>query len=126
MCRLSKLSARWMGELGFSIGITDVTPADILNERKGAAIDKGNAECDEYITAFNRGKLDLLPGCNEIQTLEVRLTPSHTLPSHVLPLCKPHSTSSVRPTVVAVCAPWRSLQWCVMYRPDGVAALPLA
>lgn len=72
MCRLSKLSARWMGELGFSIGITDVTPADVLNERKDAAIAEGNVECDGFIQAFNQGKLDLMPGCNEIQTLEVR------------------------------------------------------
>jgi hypothetical protein len=58
MCRLSKLSARWMGELGFSIGITDIHSADVLSAQVHGDY-RGNVECGTFIQAFSRAKLDL-------------------------------------------------------------------
>ena len=45
MGRLAKLSARFIGERGFSIGIDDVTPAPLLDRRKRDTISSSYAEC---------------------------------------------------------------------------------
>lgn len=72
MSRLAKLSARFIGEQGFSIGITDVTPAPSLLEEKAATIKKSYGICTDFINQYNSGSLDLLAGCDEDQSLEVR------------------------------------------------------
>ncbi len=45
MRRLSKLSARFIGEHGFSIGVDDVTPAQRLLLEKQATIESSYLEC---------------------------------------------------------------------------------
>ncbi|XP_020550632.1 DNA-directed RNA polymerase III subunit 1 isoform X2 [Sesamum indicum] len=74
MNRLAKLSARWIGNHGFSIGINDVTPGDVLNKEKKLTIDKEYGQCTDYIESYNSGKLELLPGCNRAETLEAKIT----------------------------------------------------
>ncbi|KAG8374810.1 hypothetical protein BUALT_Bualt10G0034300 [Buddleja alternifolia] len=74
MNRLAKLSARWIGNHGFSIGINDVQPGDVLNKEKKVTIDKEYGRCTEYIEHFKSGKLKLLPGCNEAETLEANIS----------------------------------------------------
>jgi hypothetical protein len=83
MARLAKLSSRFIGEGGFSIGITDVTPAAALLAEKAATIKHNYATCDDLISQFRDGTLELLPGCDEDQSLEVcrRLLPSSTAAS---------------------------------------------
>ena len=49
MNRLSKLSARFMGERGFSIGISDVWANDELQFKKQQLVDQGYLECLEKI-----------------------------------------------------------------------------
>lgn len=71
MSRLAKLSARFIGEVGFSIGITDVTPAAKLLDGKATIIDSSYGICDDFIRQFKTGSLDLLPGSNEEESLEV-------------------------------------------------------
>lgn len=73
MNRLAKLSARWIGNHGFSIGIDDVQPKDKLIKGKEETIDDGYKKCDGFIEAFNSGKLELLPGCDAAQTLESKI-----------------------------------------------------
>jgi hypothetical protein len=68
--RVAKLSARWIGNRGFSIGIDDVTPTARVNETKRGLLAKGYGSCDEKISLFKRGKLPPQSGCNEEQTLE--------------------------------------------------------
>lgn len=46
MNRLAKLSARFIGERGFSIGVDDVTPADVLQRRKRAIISQSYVQCE--------------------------------------------------------------------------------
>jgi hypothetical protein len=46
MNRLAKLSARFIGERGFSIGIDDVTPAPVLQRRKQQIIAQSYALCE--------------------------------------------------------------------------------
>ncbi len=70
MSRLAKLSARQMGNHGFRIGIGDVSPRATLVKSKGEMMDKGYGQCLSYIDLYNKGKLQLQPGCNLDQTLE--------------------------------------------------------
>ncbi|KAK8921953.1 DNA-directed RNA polymerase II subunit RPB1 [Platanthera zijinensis] len=70
MNRLAKLSARWIGNHGFSIGIDDVQPGERLNQKKKRIIDEGNRKCLEFITKYNRGELPLATGCDAVQSLE--------------------------------------------------------
>ncbi|KAJ0985807.1 hypothetical protein J5N97_004163 [Dioscorea zingiberensis] len=74
MNRLAKLSARWIGNHGFSIGIDDVQPGEHLSQQKRKEINDGYRECREFISLYGEGKLTLQPGCNAAQTLEVKIT----------------------------------------------------
>lgn len=56
---------------GFSIGIDDVQPGEILREKKDNLIAEANKACDELIERSKAGLLENQPGCNEEQTLEV-------------------------------------------------------
>lgn len=73
MGRLAKLSARWIGNHGFSIGIDDVQPGECLNQQKKRTIDDGNRECRDFITKYNKGELTLQTGCDAAQTLELEI-----------------------------------------------------
>ena len=70
MNRLAKLSARWLTDQGFSIGISDVYPGQTLVDLKQQLVDKAYAECDAVIKKFQHGHLDKSSGCNEEQTME--------------------------------------------------------
>ncbi|XP_042460979.1 DNA-directed RNA polymerase III subunit 1-like isoform X1 [Zingiber officinale] len=74
MNRLAKLSARWIGNHGFSIGIDDVQPGEHLTSQKKRKIDDGYRECYDLISSYSKGKLSLQPGCNAAQTLELKIT----------------------------------------------------
>ncbi|KAG8633988.1 DNA-directed RNA polymerase III subunit 1 isoform X3 [Manihot esculenta] len=74
MNRLAKLSARFIGNHGFSIGIDDVQPGKKLIDEKGKTISNGYQQCDKLIEEYNEGKLSLKPGCDAIQTLEAEIT----------------------------------------------------
>jgi hypothetical protein len=75
MGRLAKLSARFIGEAGFSIGIDDVSPAPALQRAKAALLEENYAKVATLVRDFKRGSLDLLPGCTEDESLEVRAAP---------------------------------------------------
>jgi DNA-directed RNA polymerase III subunit RPC1 len=70
MNRLSKLSARWLGSQGFSIGIDDVQPGIKLLALKQELVEKAYADSDDVIGRFQDGKLEKAPGCDEEQTME--------------------------------------------------------
>jgi len=70
MNRLAKLSSRWIGTRGFSIGVTDVTPSSDLQLHKKQLLSKGYATCSENINQWKMGRLQASPGCDEEQTLE--------------------------------------------------------
>ena len=70
MNRLSKLSARWLTNQGFSIGIGDVYPGEKLTNLKKLLVEGAYAESDAVIEKFKDGKLDKAAGCNEEQTME--------------------------------------------------------
>ncbi|KAI9831688.1 MAG: hypothetical protein M1819_004754 [Sarea resinae] len=70
MNRLAKLSARWLTNQGFSIGISDVYPGDRLVALKQALVERAYAECDAVIAKFRDGKLEKAAGCDEEATME--------------------------------------------------------
>jgi len=74
MNRLAKLSARFIGNQGFSIGIDDVTPAEKLRIAKEHTVNMGYADAHAFIKQYNEGALQLQPGCNMEQTLEAQVT----------------------------------------------------
>nr|XP_034916946.1 DNA-directed RNA polymerase III subunit 1 isoform X2 [Populus alba] len=74
MNRLAKLSARWIGNHGFSIGIDDVQPGKKLVDEKGKTISNGYRHCNKLIADYNGGRLALKPGCDATQTLETEIT----------------------------------------------------
>ncbi|QPG76339.1 DNA-directed RNA polymerase III subunit [Brettanomyces nanus] len=73
MNRMAKLTARYMGEKGFSIGINDVIPSEIVKEKKEEMVRAAYKSCDDLIELFKKGKLETQPGCNEEETLESKI-----------------------------------------------------
>ena len=74
MNRLAKLSARWLTNEGFSIGISDVYPGRKLVESKGELITDVYKKADTMIKELDMGKLSRDPGCDEEQTMENRIS----------------------------------------------------
>ncbi|KZS94039.1 beta and beta-prime subunits of DNA dependent RNA-polymerase [Sistotremastrum niveocremeum HHB9708] len=74
MNRLAKLCARWLANLGFSLGINDVTPGPILAAKKDALIEEAYRICLDLIEKAKYGKLVNKPGCNQEQTLEAEIS----------------------------------------------------
>ncbi|KAJ3236806.1 hypothetical protein HDU81_010375 [Chytriomyces hyalinus] len=70
MNRVAKLSARWLANQGFSIGIDDVQPGDVLRREKESLILGGYEKCSDLITQRAEGKLACAPGMSEDETLE--------------------------------------------------------
>lgn len=74
MNRVAKLSARWLANQGFSIGIDDVQPGEILKSEKETMVEDGYRKCDSFIKMSQSGELPSQPGCNEEQTLEAEIS----------------------------------------------------
>ncbi|EXJ88840.1 DNA-directed RNA polymerase III subunit RPC1 [Capronia epimyces CBS 606.96] len=70
MNRLSKLCARWLGNQGFTVGISDVTPPDLLVKAKAEMIAKVFEECKAFVQASKAGKLKRKAGLDDAGTLE--------------------------------------------------------
>lgn len=74
MNRLARLSARWLGSQGFSIGIGDVYPSHDLVLKKKALMSNAMARSEDLILQFSQGRLRRDPGCDQEQTLENKLS----------------------------------------------------
>lgn len=70
MNRLAKLSARYLTNQGFSIGINDVYPSAALTAEKQKLVDKAYHEAGQIIKEFQDGKLEKATGCDMEETLE--------------------------------------------------------
>jgi DNA-directed RNA polymerase III subunit RPC1 len=70
MGRVAKLSARWIGDRGWTIGLDDVTPGKGISEFKKDVTLAKYAYVQTKIEEYNNGKLHLKPGCTAEQTLE--------------------------------------------------------
>ncbi|KAK9494529.1 hypothetical protein V1508DRAFT_437908 [Lipomyces doorenjongii] len=74
MSRMAKLCARFLGNRGFSIGINDVTPGNVLNSKKDVLVEKAYSACEDLIVRLKEGNLETKPGCNEEETLEMDIS----------------------------------------------------
>jgi len=74
MCRLSKLSARWLGNFGFSVGINDVEPGGNLVERKKQLVTKAYQDVERMIEDWRAGGIEAQAGCDVEQTLENKIS----------------------------------------------------
>ncbi|KAF9436386.1 hypothetical protein BGZ76_004117 [Entomortierella beljakovae] len=74
MNRLAKLCARWLGTVGFSIGINDVQPGDVLASKKDQLVRSAYSKCDDLIHRSTTGQLENQPGCDVEQTLEALIS----------------------------------------------------
>lgn len=104
MWRLVRLTAYYIQNRGFSIGIGDVTPGAGLIKAKQDLVSAGYARCEEYIQQLKCGKLQAQPGCNEEETLEaVCLKELSVVRDHAGKAClrELHKTNS--PLIMAVC-----------------------
>ena len=70
MNRLARLSARYLTNQGFSIGISDVYPGQDLQEKKTSLVTNAYGECNQLIQKFKENKLEKATGCNMEETLE--------------------------------------------------------
>lgn len=70
MNRLAKLSARYLTNQGFSLGIKDVFPSDNLTKYKQDLVLKSYQQCEVLIQKFQDGTLDKVTGCTAEQSLE--------------------------------------------------------
>lgn len=70
MTRLAKLSARWLANQGFSLGINDVIPGEMLQNNKDQMVEEAYEKCESNIELAKRGKLQNAPGCDQETTLE--------------------------------------------------------
>ena len=68
--RLSKLTSRYLGDKGFSIGIDDVTPSVKMRAVKEKILLDGQKQAEDQIQAYKTGSIRLKPGCDALQSLE--------------------------------------------------------
>lgn len=74
MNRLAKLSARWLSEQGFSIGINDVYPSEQLNIKKSNLVKAAYDKVFAIIKKYQNGELKRDPGCDEEGTMENQIS----------------------------------------------------
>ncbi|KAJ1562028.1 hypothetical protein HK405_000629 [Cladochytrium tenue] len=74
MNRVAKLSARWLANQGFSIGIDDVQPGDNLKSHKESMVEEAYRKCDDFIRMSLAGELPSQPGSTDEQTLESEIS----------------------------------------------------
>lgn len=71
MDRWARFCGRFMGgHQGLSIGISDVTPSNRLQEIKHDILSNGYRKASESIELYESGRLELRPGCDMLQSLE--------------------------------------------------------
>jgi DNA-directed RNA polymerase III subunit RPC1 len=71
MNRWSKFCSRFMGgHKGLSMGISDVTPEAVVRSIKQRILSEGYKKAEDNIDQYERGKLELRPGCDMLQSLE--------------------------------------------------------
>ena len=74
MSRLAKLSARWLSNRGFSIGISDVYPSEDLLKRKETLVRQAYERCEVLSLDLETSCLVRDAGCDQNQTFENKCT----------------------------------------------------
>jgi DNA-directed RNA polymerase III subunit RPC1 len=104
MGRLAKLSARWLANQGFSLGINDVMPGPMLRALKEAKVEEAYAKCEENISMARQGKLQNQPGCDQEETLEHIISGYLSgVRADVGNICMAELSSANAPLIMATC-----------------------
>ncbi|KAG9247944.1 hypothetical protein BJ878DRAFT_111427 [Calycina marina] len=74
MNRLAKLSARWLTNQGFSIGINDVYPTQSLEVYKSKLVNKAYAQVENFVQLYKENKLKKATGMDLEATLESKIS----------------------------------------------------
>lgn len=72
MARVGRLSARYIGQQGFSIGIDDVTAGPGLEASKRKIVQRGLIAAEGHRSRHKQGSLKLQAGSNDPTSLEAR------------------------------------------------------
>ncbi|CAD7969333.1 unnamed protein product [Amoebophrya sp. A25] len=70
MGRVSRFAARYLQNIGFTIGIDDVQPNPIVMRKKAEITAQKMQSIDRHIRDYNNGTILLKPGCSAETTLE--------------------------------------------------------
>nr|XP_019049688.1 DNA-directed RNA polymerase III subunit RPC1 [Kwoniella bestiolae CBS 10118]OCF28618.1 DNA-directed RNA polymerase III subunit RPC1 [Kwoniella bestiolae CBS 10118] len=104
MNRLAKLSARFLANIGFSLGINDVIPGPVLFESKDAKVERAYEECDGFIDLAKKGKLENAPGCDQEATLEQKISGTlSAVREAVGKICMQELSRHNAPLIMATC-----------------------
>jgi DNA-directed RNA polymerase III subunit RPC1 len=104
MNRLAKVSARWLANIGFSIGINDVTPSMMLVNTKERMVQEAYDVCDDYINQAKLGKLENLPGSTQEGTLETKISGTlSAVRAAVGDICMRELSRHNAPLIMATC-----------------------
>lgn len=104
MNRLAKVSARWLANIGFSIGIADVTPSASLVAAKESMVEAAYAECGGFIQQAKDGNLENLPGSTQEGTLETMVSGTLTeVRGAVGDICMKQLSRHNAPLIMATC-----------------------
>lgn len=104
MNRLAKIAARWLANIGFSLGINDVIPGPILHASKDARVEKAYGGCDVFIDLAKRGKLENAPGCDQEATLESKISKTLSdVREAVGKICMQELSRHNAPLIMATC-----------------------
>ena len=104
MNRLAKLSARWVGNQGFSIGIGDVQPGHQLRQLKDSLVETAYSNCDDLIVQREAGTLENQAGCDQDQTLEAKISGILSrVRDDVGQICMKELGSTNAPLIMATC-----------------------
>ncbi|WVR08988.1 hypothetical protein IAU60_006048 [Kwoniella sp. DSM 27419] len=104
MNRLAKLAARWLANIGFSLGINDVIPGPILHNSKDERVEKAYVACDEFIELAKKGQLENSPGCDQEATLEQKISKTLSdVREAVGKICMQELSRHNAPLIMATC-----------------------
>ena len=104
MNKLARLSARWLANYGFSLGINDVIPGPMLQNNKDRLVESAYEDCDEYIEKAKRGQLDNAAGCDQETTLEQSISGKLSgVRAQVGDLCMKDLSRHNAPLIMATC-----------------------
>lgn len=71
--RVSLLGIKYLDMKGFTLGLDDIDLSEEANKNIKEAIIKGEGEVERLISQYKEGKLELLPGRSEKESLEDRI-----------------------------------------------------
>ena len=104
MNKMAKLCARFLANMGFSIGISDVTPGVKLRADKDRLVEEAYVHSHDLISKAKDGKLENQPGCDQEQTLEAMISGALSgVRNAVGEICMTELSRNNSPLIMATC-----------------------